>query len=72
MATAMSTSDADLHESPCKKICKLSEQLQDSAQVCLGCGRTLTEIAEWSKLDLASRKKVSTLAASRLTNIQFE
>jgi predicted Fe-S protein YdhL (DUF1289 family) len=51
-------------ESPCIKVCVL-----DSDSVCIGCGRLLQEIAEWSQMTLAERRAVRDRAAARLRAI---
>ena len=43
-------------ESPCVKICVVE------ADVCIGCGRTLADIAAWSAMDEAQRRKVNARA----------
>ena len=53
-------------ESPCVKICTLDAH---SGQ-CLGCGRTIDEIARWTTMSAAERARVMSelpwrLAASR-------
>ena len=47
--------------SPCNKICRL-----DADQVCVGCGRTLDEIAEWSVASEARRREIVIACAQRL------
>jgi len=47
-------------ETPCVRSCCL-----DDDDVCLGCGRTLEEIREWSCLDENQRRAVLLLAESR-------
>ena len=39
-------------ESPCIQICKLEND------ICIGCGRTTQEIAEWGKATIARRKEI--------------
>mgnify|MGYP005992946123 CR=1 FL=1 len=39
-------------KSPCTKICTLKDE------VCIGCGRTLKEIANWSKYTTEERRKI--------------
>lgn len=39
--------------SPCKKICRL-----DADGLCIGCGRTLAEIADWTWLSDAEREEI--------------
>jgi predicted Fe-S protein YdhL (DUF1289 family) len=48
-------------ESPCIKVCQL-----DAQSVCVGCGRTLAEIAAWSSMTDAARSAVRVEAAARL------
>ena len=40
--------------SPCKKIC----QIRANMKVCVGCGRTMKEIAEWSRMTHYARMKI--------------
>ncbi len=46
--------------SPCVQICRL-----DAHEVCTGCGRTLDEIARWSRMSDDERRVVVTRAAER-------
>jgi predicted Fe-S protein YdhL (DUF1289 family) len=48
-------------ESPCIKVCKL-----DAHEVCVGCGRTLEEIADWSRLTDEQQRAVCIKAAARI------
>ena len=53
-------------ESPCVKICTLDAR----SGLCLGCGRTIDEIARWTAMSAAERGRVMSelpwrLAASR-------
>lgn len=41
-------------ESPCVNICKLDK----AGRVCLGCGRTVDEIARWRGMSKAQRKAI--------------
>ncbi|HEY0685864.1 MAG TPA: DUF1289 domain-containing protein [Steroidobacter sp.] len=47
--------------SPCVGICKL-----DRSNVCIGCGRLLSEIAAWSRMTSGEQRNVYELAAQRL------
>jgi predicted Fe-S protein YdhL (DUF1289 family) len=47
-------------ESPCVNVCTL-----DAQKVCIGCGRTIEEIAVWSRLGDDERRAVCQQAASR-------
>jgi uncharacterized protein len=60
--TAMSSTPAPLPrvESPCIKVCVL-----DANSVCLGCGRSLEEIASWSRLSADEQREICVKAAQR-------
>jgi len=47
-------------ESPCINVCTL-----DAQKVCIGCGRTIEEIAVWSRLGDEERRAVCQQAAHR-------
>jgi predicted Fe-S protein YdhL (DUF1289 family) len=47
-------------ESPCVKVCVL-----DARNVCAGCGRTIDEIAQWSRLTEEQRRLVVDRAQQR-------
>ena len=49
-------------QSPCVRICTLDT----SAGVCLGCGRTIAEIARWTAMGAAERAAVMTQLPARL------
>jgi predicted Fe-S protein YdhL (DUF1289 family) len=51
-----------LIESPCVKICTLDTQ----AGLCLGCGRTLAEIAAWVRMSSEERVRIMADLPSRL------
>ena len=58
-------------ESPCVSICILDS----NAKTCVGCGRTIDEIARWSTMTPADRSRVMSelpvrLAASKSPNAQ--
>ena len=46
--------------SPCINICKLNED-----KVCIGCYRTIKEIAGWSKLTLEQKQQVLEVVKKR-------
>ena len=48
--------------SPCIKAC----QLDPAGQWCMGCGRTLAEIAGWNDEHEAARRAIAARAAQRL------
>jgi uncharacterized protein len=49
-------------ESPCKKICVY----QAGSGLCLGCGRTLEEIARWTAFSAEERRQIMTELPARL------
>jgi predicted Fe-S protein YdhL (DUF1289 family) len=50
-------------ESPCVKICTLDAR----SGLCLGCGRTIDEIARWTAMSAAERRRVIGELPGRLT-----
>ena len=44
---------ADVVESPCINVCKIEND------VCVGCGRTLEEIAHWSEMTDTEKEQVN-------------
>jgi predicted Fe-S protein YdhL (DUF1289 family) len=48
--------------SPCIKVCDLDR----ASGFCLGCGRTLDEIAGWMRLPPAEKRRVVEVSAARL------
>jgi hypothetical protein len=59
-------------ETPCIKICTLDS----AAGLCIGCGRTLDEIARWASLSDQQRSAIMSelprrLQAAQLTQTQF-
>ncbi|MFO1435037.1 MAG: DUF1289 domain-containing protein [Gammaproteobacteria bacterium] len=55
-------------ESPCNKVCVVP----DGLDYCIGCGRTLNEIATWMQLTDADRLRVIELARDRLHTHQAD
>ncbi|MBL8565774.1 MAG: DUF1289 domain-containing protein [Hyphomicrobiaceae bacterium] len=49
-------------ESPCVDICTMDQ----ASGLCVGCGRTLDEIAGWSRLGDAERRRIMSGLARRL------
>jgi predicted Fe-S protein YdhL (DUF1289 family) len=49
-------------DTPCTKICTLDP----AAGLCIGCGRTLDEIARWTTMSDAERRRVIAELAERL------
>jgi len=53
-------------ETPCNKVCTL-----DSAgTLCVGCGRTLAEIAGWARFSSDERRRIISTLADRLSALQ--
>ncbi|MBI1239123.1 MAG: DUF1289 domain-containing protein [Alphaproteobacteria bacterium] len=52
-------------ESPCTKVC----QIDGPSGFCLGCGRTMKEIGQWTTLDPAERRAVMAGLAARLASL---
>ena len=51
-------------ESPCIAVCLIDPK----TGLCLGCGRTLPEIARWSHLESAERRAIMLGLAQRMTD----
>ncbi|HVV62261.1 MAG TPA: DUF1289 domain-containing protein [Pseudolabrys sp.] len=49
-------------ESPCVKVCTLDVR----SRLCLGCGRTIDEIAQWTLMSSAERARVTAELPGRL------
>lgn len=47
--------------SPCRRQCSLNDR-----QICQGCGRTIDEIVQWTKLSAAEKQRCIDDAAIRL------
>lgn len=47
---------------PCLKVCLVNGQ----TSLCVGCGRTLKEIAAWGRMDEAERKAIMAELPARL------
>ncbi|MEO0549281.1 MAG: DUF1289 domain-containing protein [Pseudomonadota bacterium] len=52
-------------ESPCIKVCAINGTLG----MCIGCGRTLQEVASWTKLDDAQRREIMDVLPERLDDL---
>ena len=52
---------ADFPASPCINICRMDSQ----SGLCLGCARTLDEIARWSQSSIPERRRVLSELAKR-------
>ena len=53
-------------ESPCVQRC----ELHPVHQHCLGCGRALREIAEWTRYSVSERKRIMQALPARLAALQ--
>ena len=49
-------------ETPCIAVCMIDPR----SSLCLGCGRTLPEIARWHRMDSAERQAVTAQLAARM------
>ncbi|HET8666931.1 MAG TPA: DUF1289 domain-containing protein [Terriglobales bacterium] len=50
-------------DSPCVKICTLDAR----SGICLGCGRTIDEIARWADMSADERETIMSNLAGRMT-----
>jgi uncharacterized protein len=51
-------------ETPCIAVC----MIDPTTSLCLGCGRTLPEIARWHRMDGAERQAVMAQLAARMAD----
>ena len=51
-------------ETPCIAVCMIDPK----TNLCLGCGRTLPEIARWGRMDGAERQAVMALLPARMAD----
>jgi predicted Fe-S protein YdhL (DUF1289 family) len=51
-------------KSPCNKVCQIDSQ----SGLCIGCARTLDEIARWAQMTAAEREGVMAQLAQRKPN----
>jgi predicted Fe-S protein YdhL (DUF1289 family) len=56
----------DPADSPCVRRCTLNDD-----DICIGCGRTLADIAAWGGMSLAERIACKQRAAERWPTLQF-
>ena len=68
MFAAESTLRLMMIESPCVKICTLDAR----SGLCLGCGRTIDEIARWTAMSAAERARIIGELPARLAANQPE
>ncbi len=54
-------------ETPCVAICVIDPK----AKLCLGCGRTLQEIARWGRMESAERLSIMATLETRMTDAGF-
>lgn len=55
-------------ETPCVKICTLDAR----RKLCLGCGRTVDEIARWGGMTPAERRRVMDELPGRIATLQAQ
>lgn len=51
-------------ETPCIKVCVIG----DADGLCLGCGRSLDEIAAWGNLEAGERRQIMRVLAERMAD----
>ena len=51
--------------SPCSKVCTIDPR----SGLCLGCGRTLGEIAEWGSIPEAERLRIMSVLPERMRGL---
>jgi predicted Fe-S protein YdhL (DUF1289 family) len=68
MVAADSTARSMMIESPCIKTCTLDAR----SGLCLGCGRTIEEIARWTAMSTAERARVMDELPGRLARRRAE
>jgi predicted Fe-S protein YdhL (DUF1289 family) len=57
----MDTEQAPIAQSPCVDICRLNEQA-----ICIGCGRSIDEIVDWSCASETQKHSILALAKNRM------
>ena len=62
-ALSLAMNESPMIESPCIKVCTLDAR----RGLCLGCGRTVDEIARWTAMSAAERRRVMSELDGRLT-----
>ncbi len=55
------------NETPCIAVCLINPK----SNLCLGCGRTLPEIARWHRMESAERLAVMALLPRRMADAGF-
>jgi uncharacterized protein len=68
MVESDSTPRRPMIESPCIKVCTLDA----ASGRCLGCGRTVDEIARWSAMSATERARIMDALPARLAGRQTE
>lgn len=63
MVTSDSPTTAAPMDTPCTKICTLDSR----TGLCLGCGRTLDEIAAWSRMSDDERRRIMDALPARMS-----
>ena len=54
------TDTMDPVQSPCNNVCRLNGD-----QICIGCGRSVEEICDWSQADAGRRREICDAARGR-------
>lgn len=56
------------NETPCIAVCIIDPK----SKLCLGCGRTLPEIARWHRIDNAERLEIMAMLPARMADAGIE
>jgi len=62
------TDDPNRVASPCISVCKID----DASGLCIGCLRTLDEIAAWSVLDASEKRAVIAALSARKSRVRLD
>ena len=54
-------------ETPCKAVCLMDAK----TNLCLGCGRSLPEIARWGRMESAERQAIMSTLQQRMQDAGF-
>ncbi|MCB1533781.1 MAG: DUF1289 domain-containing protein [Rhodoblastus sp.] len=55
-------------QSPCNGVCRMD----DTSGLCMGCGRTLSEIGDWGSMSDEQRARVRDLLPERMARLRHE
>jgi hypothetical protein len=52
-------------ESPCKNVCIVDRR----SEICIGCGRTVAEVASWMRMSAAERRRIMSDLPQRIRGL---